>query len=584
MPKSQEFARSLLKRFKWNSILFRYGKKVLLFFFLPMLLINGIIFFLYSNAMRNEFYSVFETSCTKTSSALDALFSETETLYFQFSNNRKVTAHFLEKESMLFKADSVKRMNDIQDLLKVSHYPRAYLETICLYSIHNNYVLSSTRSGTLASFEDTQWYQHYAETGETNFLVSSVNPTSGAVDRISACYGFYTGTEFHGLLVFDISANYIRELIRPDLSHNLNALYILDRSGNRIFASGSKENLWETPSWERVEDLSKDRTANAVRRADCYRSSIANNRITLCFEVSPQAIRTYAPNMSLIALLLLLLAVLIPLFMSVYLSVVFYKSIHNIVLSLSSNPEDQNQDEINFIIHNISNLTQSKENFETELVQKIQQLKQAQSLALQMQFNPHFLFNALNMINLFVAKLAGRNNPASKSILLLSDLLYASMKTNDYVLTLQEELDYENKYLEFLEFQYDNSFDVIWDVRENTRDCKVLKLMLQPIIENAFHHGWKMCPPEERFYIRISSTIEAGHLIVSVANNGNGIPPEQLRQLQQMLASDDILQSKHIGLNNVNQRVKLLYGDAYGCQVDSDEHGFRVIIHLPANT
>ena len=309
--------------------------------------------------------------------------------------------------------------------------------------------------------------------------------------------------------------------------------------------------------------------------------NIISDRLTLIFDADSDYFSKRTYTIKVVFVICFALAVIIPILMALYISFKLYNSLYYIITSLSNSQANDDTDEISYIISNISNLTKLNKNFENDMIMRVQQLKRAQSMALRFQFNPHFLFNTLNMINLTIARYAKGDNDASRAIVLLSDLLYASMNTNDYVITLSEELDYEKKYIQLLGIQHDNSFDVELDIDDNTLNSKVLKLMLQPIIENAFQHGMKLIEPEELFKIKISSEIEGKNLIIKVFNNGEPIDKEHLEKIIESLENDDILQHKHIGLNNIHQRIRLLYGDAYGCKISSDNSGTTVIIILP---
>ena len=184
---------------------------------------------------------------------------------------------------------------------------------------------------------------------------------------------------------------------------------------------------------------------------------------------------------------------------------------------------------------------------------------------------------------MMVANSTEEDSNACKAIVLFSDLLYSSVKSNDYIVTLKEELSYIEKYFAIMRMQYNNGFCLDQEIEEDTLDCHVLKLMLQPILENAFQHGMKSLPPGHTFYIKMSSYISNDRLFLKIYNNGNGMPTEKLQELQNIFEQNDILQSKHIGLNNIHQRIRLLYGDEYGLRLHSDTKGFLVTIVLPVN-
>ena len=586
MHKSYEFAHNLIKKYKWNSILVKYWKKLLFIFLIPFIIINSIVYMMYHHVLQSEFYSSFRNSCSKTIYTLDTVFSEANTLFSQLANNTKALSFMTKPAETLHQSGT--EANDLRELLHFFLVSREYIDSVYIYGVSHGYVFSTGNSNYLDKFADKAWYDYYEKTGETNFILPIRDKNTNEFDRIVLCYGVYAGASLNGMIVFTIPAKYINEMISADLSYSLDSLYILDQERNILYASNDDPNARIEESHIILPALSQGARQDPQllnHHKDTYiRTDILSDRLTLVFRANPDYIGQRTGAINAVFLLCLITAILIPILMALYFSLQFYRSIHNIVVSLSADGTESNLDEVEFIIHNIMKITNTSKHFENELVQKIQQLKKAQSIALQLQFNPHFLFNTLNMVNVMVAGYAkNSNNDASRTIVLLSDLLYASMETNDYIPTLEEELAYAKKYIEILKIQYDNSFQLTWDIETDTLDCKVLKLMLQPIIENAFQHGMKLLPPGETFQIKISSQISNGCLLVCIHNNGNGIPEEKLLELRNMLENDDILQSKHIGLNNIHQRIKLLYGDQYGCSIDSGKDYFSVIIRLPVN-
>ncbi|MBQ8588259.1 MAG: hypothetical protein IJ454_02600 [Clostridia bacterium] len=106
-----------------------------------------------------------------------------------------------------------------------------------------------------------------------------------------------------------------------------------------------------------------------------------------------------------------------------------------------------------------------------------------------------------------------------------------------------------------------------------------MKFILQPIVENALQHG---IHPVENIHgkIVIESKIADKQLMIKVRNNGKPIPPDELREIRDNLRLDDMPEN-HIGLYNVNQRIKIIYGDRYGCRIHSDKNGTTVTVLQP---
>jgi two-component system sensor histidine kinase YesM len=202
----------------------------------------------------------------------------------------------------------------------------------------------------------------------------------------------------------------------------------------------------------------------------------------------------------------------------------------------------------------------------------ISEIKQLES-----QFNPHFLFNTLENIK-FMTKL----DPiaASKMIVALSNLLRYSINTSMTEVTIKEDMEYTQNYLEIQKYRFGNRLNYILNVPEAVKECIVPKLVIQPIIENAIKYGFKDC---QHLMVEMEITFYEEQLSIVIYNNGAGIQEDTLTEIRQRLDSKTN-RSEHSGLYNVNRRIHLMYGDLYGLEIMSKENeGTVVKIILPVH-
>jgi two-component system sensor histidine kinase YesM len=192
-------------------------------------------------------------------------------------------------------------------------------------------------------------------------------------------------------------------------------------------------------------------------------------------------------------------------------------------------------------------------------------------LSLEMQINPHFLYNSLNKIYLSLHN-AGQNELA-ESLLSLSSVLHYSIDSKEHVVFLYNDLNQLSAYIAAIKNEREGAFSVYYDIEASMYDSIVPKMMLQPFVENSILHGFKN--RAHGGVIRIEGHTESDTAVYAVEDNGEGIPPEKL-----YILTDGGAQG-HIGCANVNRRIKLLYGDRYGISVSSSQAGTRVEIRLP---
>lgn len=198
---------------------------------------------------------------------------------------------------------------------------------------------------------------------------------------------------------------------------------------------------------------------------------------------------------------------------------------------------------------------------------------------LQAQINPHFLYNTLNSVIRLVER--GKNEDVVTAITSLSKLFRISLSEGRNMITLQEELEHVRHYLIIQKIRYKSKFNYTMDIQDEALTCTTLKLIIQPIVENAIYHGIELMPDEG--CIHISVKIEGEKVIISVTDNGLGMTPQVMSQL--LTGRVKSAGGSGVGVKNVHERIQLYYGKAYGLTFKSElEEGTTVTITLPMIT
>ena len=214
-----------------------------------------------------------------------------------------------------------------------------------------------------------------------------------------------------------------------------------------------------------------------------------------------------------------------------------------------------------------------------QLEERIKLLKKAQSIALQSQINPHFFNNTLQTINWKAISLLGRDNDISIMSEALSSMLRLALENTDIIVPFSQEVEHANMYLKIQEKRYGDKFQVQWDIPEDVLNCKTIRILLQPIIENSIYHGIKMLSGQG--IIKVSARVCDQIVELMVHDNGTGMSPSQVESINEQMQKDMITESRHIGLSNVNQRIKLSFGEEYGVNIQSDMSGTTVTVIFP---
>lgn len=239
--------------------------------------------------------------------------------------------------------------------------------------------------------------------------------------------------------------------------------------------------------------------------------------------------------------------------------------------------------EFNNMLDEIDGLTHRLINTSTRLYETELDKKQAEMAYLKSQINPHFLYNTLeSMIGTAFNEGAKQTVDMIKA---LAAIFRYSVKGTDIV-TLKEELQIIKSYIYIQQIRFSDMFDVKYQVDENTLDCSIPKIILQPIVENAISHGLETSL--EFGHLEIGSRLdEQDNLLIWVYDNGVGIEDDVLDEIKKQIADDTngnriIKNNSSIGVANVSNRIKLMYGDEYGVKIDSKSgEGTRVRIKIP---
>jgi two-component system sensor histidine kinase YesM len=203
--------------------------------------------------------------------------------------------------------------------------------------------------------------------------------------------------------------------------------------------------------------------------------------------------------------------------------------------------------------------------------------RKAEIHALQMQINPHFIYNTLSSIKWLIWQ--GKIEKSTETIDAFISLLRNTISNKHEMITILEEVNNLKNYVLINHIRYGDNINVNFFVMPNCEDYIIPKLILQPFIENAFFHGFA---DKSNGSIHVFINEQNNNLVCEIIDNGVGIKNEDMRKiLRDSNHNHDHFTS--IGINNVNDRIKLLYGDEYGVTITSEENkGTNVRVVIPA--
>lgn len=202
---------------------------------------------------------------------------------------------------------------------------------------------------------------------------------------------------------------------------------------------------------------------------------------------------------------------------------------------------------------------------------------EAEFKALASQINPHFLYNTLETIRM--KAYCNDDKETADLVKKLGKFMRRCLEVKDGMVTLESELEFTKSYLELQAARFGDrvSYSIYCEV---DRSYKILPLIIQPIVENAFVHGIEGEKANGKIDIKVF--YRSGKVIIEVSDNGQGIPADKLRELLAKLEKNDTSSGKSIGLTNVNKRIKMYHGEQYGLTVETTlGHGTTIRTTLP---
>jgi two-component system sensor histidine kinase YesM len=243
---------------------------------------------------------------------------------------------------------------------------------------------------------------------------------------------------------------------------------------------------------------------------------------------------------------------------------------------LTARTEVKTNDEVGQLGDSLNNMIAEMQNLIDKLVREEQEKKEVEMEALHAQINPHFLYNTLNTIK-WMAKIQG-NQGVSKAITALVKLLRISTNLGRDMISLKEEIDYVMNYIVIQQLRFSKSVNVVYHIDDSCLNLSVPKLILQPIVENSFIYG--MEDELHELNIEIKAYRKDNKLLIEVHDDGPGIEAEVLKNI--LINSTDKSRFSKVGLNNVNQRIKLYCGNDFGLKIETAlGSGTIVIVDLP---
>lgn len=565
--------------YRFNSVFFKNLYMLLLLVMVPIIGASLIGYYTYKNMQQSEVKAYSEKVASRILTKFNGVLEETRVELTYFGINSNVELYLVDNDLNQFHY----KVRTIQELIKMPQLVKDYVESIYIYSCNSGYVLSIEGVEKFDTFRYREILKSCMEqkSKEQDFLITETDADGFSKKYFSVFYNIDYGKSMKGLAVMNMDAEAV--MGKLEIPEGIDC-YILNQ-GEVILASDDnilKQPVSEIPWYTDFEgdQLSHDHYV--------YSSTDPVSGVEILFCLDMNSYRGEVSNIRVLILGFLGVTVWITIVLALVISVRLFQPIekiaaslqqHSVVLTGEKDVVLEN-DELEYILQSIRKSIKAKENVDARLEERISLLKKAQSVALQAQINPHFINNTLETINWSAITQLGRKNEISDMACALSKMLRMTLESADAIVPIRTEVEHCKTYLKIQMKRYEDKFDVIWDIEESVYDYRIIRIVLQPLVENSIYHGIKHLSHKGKIYIKGREHEDS--VQISVEDNGLGMSKEELRALHEVMKKEEIKESLHIGIANVNQRLKLYFGEEYGLLIESEEGiGSSVTIRVP---
>lgn len=247
--------------------------------------------------------------------------------------------------------------------------------------------------------------------------------------------------------------------------------------------------------------------------------------------------------------------------------------------NLNAKVDAEGSYEIRHLGQSVQNMAKQIQVLMADIVSEHEKKRKQEFDTLQSQINPHFLYNTLDIIVWMIEN--EKPDQAVKAVTALARFFRISLSRGKSIITVKDELEHVRNYLMIQHMRFKNRFSYTIEAEDEVLELASLKLMLQPLVENAIYHGMEFMDGDGKIFI--SAWKEGEDLYLKVSDNGLGMTEEQVARLFSDMPHTGSSRGSGIGVKNVNERIRLYFGSEYGLSIESEpDEGTVVTIHLPA--
>ncbi len=445
-----------------------------------------------------------------------------------------------------------------------------------------------TKQGWFVDAQDKMENLHFSDLHVQNIFENSTNRYYWVISLSRGVELTNSGKMSEGILLVDMDFSGIRQLFAKVNSQNKGYVYLMDSDGKIIYHP--RQNLIFSNMIQENNEVAKTYEDGAHRETfegEDRMVAVKTVGYTGWKIVSVMPMEKFLGDFSrtrTMAVMIIIVAILVMIFANQFVAVRVAKPLRSLEDSLTGIGIDREPQiyiggppEIQHLGETIRSMVEQLRQLTDDIVKEQEEKRKSELDALQSQINPHFLYNTLDSIMWMIE--AEKYDDAISMVQALSRLFRISLSKGKNIITVGEELQHAKNYLDIQKYRYKNKFTSYFEIEEGIEKYKTIKLIIQPLIENAIYYGMEYMDGDGEIYVRAYTKEQ--DLFIEVEDNGLGMQKEQVESL---LTDGTRIRSKGsgIGIRNVHQRIQLYFGAEYGLEILSEpDEGTMVRIHLP---
>lgn len=390
-----------------------------------------------------------------------------------------------------------------------------------------------------------------------------------------------------GILSFDIKESLFYDCYSPVIDSKEEQLYVIDHEG--IIRSAMDRTLLQQTAEKELWNIVQTASENSERISRSQNDSLALTTTStiaqyhIVYVLNYYSIYKDALGFALILVSIGIAALVVTIILTTILAQSLTKPLALLTTyadqighgNFSSDIQITSKDEIGFLAERFKKMNTNIKNLTVRIYNEQTQKKEYALNLLQAQINPHFLYNCLDNISSLIAD--QKNIPALSMIYHLGRYYRSILSKGRNIITIQEELTLVRDYLEIQLIKTPKLFTYSIDVDNNILNMKIMKMLLQPIVENSVLHGFTGYKNE--CSIKIKGQISKSIILISIEDDGRGITESDMNSI---FNENTVMIPRHFGLKNIRDRIILKYGKSYGITVESKpSQGTKVTVKFP---